>query len=36
MSIKKGYVDTSDGQIHYRLSEGGAGLPLVFFHQTAK
>ena len=35
MAIRKGYVDTPDGQIHYRLCEGGHGLPLVLLHQTA-
>jgi pimeloyl-ACP methyl ester carboxylesterase len=35
VAIKRGYVDTPDGQIHYRFCEGGEGLPLVFFHQTA-
>ncbi|MGE0826768.1 MAG: alpha/beta fold hydrolase [Candidatus Binatia bacterium] len=35
MPIKKGYVNTPDGQIHYRFCDGGKGLPLVFFHQTA-
>lgn len=35
MTIKKGYVETPDGQIHYRFCDGGAGLPLVFLHQTA-
>jgi pimeloyl-ACP methyl ester carboxylesterase len=35
VSIKKGYIDTRDGQLHYRVSEGGKGLPLVLLHQTA-
>lgn len=35
MPIKKAYVDTSDGQIHYRCCEGGEGLPILFFHMTA-
>ena len=35
MTIKKGYVDTRDGQIHYRFSEGGKEPPLVFFHMIA-
>jgi pimeloyl-ACP methyl ester carboxylesterase len=35
MTIKKGYVDTRDGQVHYRYSGKGEGLPLVCFHQTA-
>lgn len=33
--IRKGYVDTPDGQIHYRYTEGGRGAPLVLFHMTA-
>lgn len=33
--IRKAYVDTAEGQIHYRYTEGGAGPPLVFFHMTA-
>lgn len=35
MPIKKGYVDTTDGQIHYRYCGGGTGLPILFFHMTA-
>lgn len=35
MPIKKGYVDTKDGQIHYRYTEGGTGTPILFFHMTA-
>jgi pimeloyl-ACP methyl ester carboxylesterase len=35
MSIRKGYVDTRDGQIHYRYCDAGKGEPIVFFHQTA-
>ncbi|MHA3795370.1 alpha/beta fold hydrolase [Sphingomonas sp. YL-JM2C] len=35
MPIRKGYVDTTDGQIHYRYTEGGSGHPLVCFHMTA-
>jgi pimeloyl-ACP methyl ester carboxylesterase len=35
MAIKQGYVETPDGQIHYRLCEEGKGLPLVLLHQTA-
>jgi len=35
MTIKKAYVDTRDGQIHYRFCEGGKEPPIVFFHQTA-
>ena len=33
--IKKAYVDTKGGQIHYRYSSGGTGIPLVMFHKTA-
>lgn len=33
--IRKGYVDASDGQLHYRFTEAGEGPPLVFFHMTA-
>ncbi|KAL6240277.1 hypothetical protein RBB50_012806 [Rhinocladiella similis] len=35
MAIIKGYVDTTDGQIHYRKSTEGSGAPIVFFHMTA-
>jgi pimeloyl-ACP methyl ester carboxylesterase len=35
MAIRKGYVDTSDGQIHYRYTPGGSGAPILFFHMTA-
>jgi len=35
MSIRKGYVDTPQGQIHYRQLKNVDGLPLVLFHQTA-
>jgi pimeloyl-ACP methyl ester carboxylesterase len=35
VSIRKGYVETKDGQIHYQSCEGGKGIPIVFFHQTA-
>ena len=31
--IRKGYVDTSGGQCHYRYIEG-RGTPIVFLHQT--
>lgn len=34
MAIRKGYVDCSAGQIHYRRVEG-KGTPIVFFQQTA-
>jgi len=33
--IRKGYVDTKGGQIHFRYSNGGEGIPLVMFHMTA-
>jgi len=33
--IEKGYVRTTDGQIHYRRCESGSGAPLAFFHMTA-
>lgn len=33
--IKKAYVDTKGGQIHYRYCGGGTGIPLVMFHMTA-
>jgi pimeloyl-ACP methyl ester carboxylesterase len=33
--IRKGYVDTSGGQLHYREVAGPSGdAPLVFFHRT--
>ncbi|NWG75536.1 MAG: alpha/beta hydrolase [Rubrivivax sp.] len=35
MGIKKAYVDTRDGQIHYRFCAGGQEPPLVFFHMIA-
>lgn len=35
MTISKAYVDTRDGQIHYRYCEGGQGYPILFFHMTA-
>lgn len=34
MSMRKNYVDTPHGQIHYRIKEG-EGTPIVCFHQTA-
>lgn len=33
--IKKAYVDTKGGQIHYRYCSGGTGIPLLMFHMTA-
>ncbi len=35
MAIRKGYVDTRDGQIHYRYNEVGSDIPILFFHMTA-
>jgi len=35
MSIRKGYVDTPHGQIHFRQLKIVDGVPLVLFHQTA-
>ena len=32
--IKKSYIDTPDGQVHYRYRTG-EGTPIVCFHQTA-
>lgn len=32
--IRKGYVDTAGGQVHYRREEDGSGPPLVLFHMT--
>jgi pimeloyl-ACP methyl ester carboxylesterase len=34
-AIRKGYVDTSGGQIHYREAGNARGLPIVMIHQTA-
>jgi pimeloyl-ACP methyl ester carboxylesterase len=34
MEIRKAYSDCSGGQIHYRMV-AGAGVPVIFFHQTA-
>ncbi|TQC41749.1 alpha/beta hydrolase [Rhodococcus sp. WS4] len=34
-AIRRGYVDTSDGQLHYRYREGGDDAPILFFHMTA-
>ena len=33
MAIKKAYVETPSGQLHYRHAPG-PGMPLVFFHRT--
>jgi pimeloyl-ACP methyl ester carboxylesterase len=35
MSIRKGYADTPDGQIHFRQLKTVDGVPLVLLHQTA-
>ena len=35
MSIRKGYADTPNGQIHFRQLKHVDGIPLVLFHQTA-
>lgn len=35
MSIRNGYVDTPNGQIHFRQLKKVDGIPLVLFHQTA-
>jgi pimeloyl-ACP methyl ester carboxylesterase len=35
MTIRKGYIDTRDGQLHYRYCDGKNAVPLVFLHQTA-
>jgi pimeloyl-ACP methyl ester carboxylesterase len=35
MSIRKGYADTPNGQIHFRQLKKVDGVPLVLFHQTA-
>ncbi len=34
MAIKKAYVDTPHGQVHYRHGDAGAGPPIVFMHQN--
>lgn len=33
--IRKGYVDTPNGQVHFRQLKEVDGVPLVLFHQTA-
>jgi pimeloyl-ACP methyl ester carboxylesterase len=35
MKVSKGYVDTTDGQIHYRSYGRDDGVPLVFLHMIA-
>lgn len=32
--IRKAYVDTCDGQIHYRYTTRGTGIPVAFFHMN--
>jgi pimeloyl-ACP methyl ester carboxylesterase len=34
-TIRKGYVDTCDGQVHYQICEGGSRDPIVLIHMTA-
>lgn len=33
--IRKGYVDTSDGQVHYQTCGPGSGDPIALLHMTA-
>lgn len=33
--LRKGYVDTKDGQVHYQRVEGGEGDPIALLHMTA-
>ena len=35
MSIRKGYTDTPNGQIHFRQLKKTDGIPLILLHQTA-
>lgn len=35
MTIRCGYVDLADGQIHYRAMREGGGTPVLFLHRTA-
>ncbi len=35
MTIRKAYIDLTEGQLHYRFADGPGELPIVFFHQTA-
>lgn len=35
MPIRRHYVDTREGQVHYRSSGRKGGVPIVFLHQTA-
>lgn len=34
-TIRKGYVDTRDGQVHFLRCEGGSGDPVVMIHMTS-
>ena len=34
--IRKGYAETSEGQVHYREVHRVSGTPLVLLHQTAR
>ena len=34
MTVRRGYVDTRHGQVHYR--ESGKGAPLVLLHATPR
>lgn len=34
MAIRKAYVDTPHGQVHYRRGGAAAGVPIVFLHQN--
>ena len=34
MQVRKAYIDVAAGQMHY-CAAAGAGVPIVFFHQTA-
>jgi pimeloyl-ACP methyl ester carboxylesterase len=34
MTIRKAYVDTRGGQVHFRHIAGGPGVPVVFLHRT--
>lgn len=35
MTVRKAYLDMSEGQLHYRFIDGPGEIPVVFFHQTA-
>ena len=34
MTIRRGYVDTNEGQVHYRSIESGTGTPVVLLHSV--